>query len=448
MNQYWVRFLPPFMAKRLEGRQKLQNIIGNTGWLFADKIIRLGVGLFVGAWVARYLGPARYGTLNYAQAFVSLFAVLATLGLDGIVIRDIVRDPVCREETLGSAFLLKLTGGFLVLLLTVGSVCLLRPDDRLTWLLVTIIATGTIFQAFDVVDFWFQSQVLSKFTVIARNLAFLVVSTLKIVFILKQAPLIAFALASLTEIILAATGLVFAYRVHGYRLKFWKGSLPRAKVLLFESWPAILSGMIIMLYMRIDQIMIGQMLGPKEVGLYSAALTISEAWYFVPMAIVSSFMPSIVEAKAISESLYVDRLQKLFSLMACIGYAIAIPVTLLANVIIKMLYGATFSESAIVLTIHVWAGLFVSLGLARGPWILAEGLVKYSFATTAIGAIINIVFNFYLIPMYGIIGAALATVVAQFFAAYIANVFYSRTRVIFYKQTKAIFLQFSLKNSQ
>jgi PST family polysaccharide transporter len=441
MNRYWVRFLPAFVSERLEGRHALQRIIGNTGWLLADRIIRLGVGLCVGVWIARYLGPAQYGLLSYSQAFVSLFAMFATLGLDGIVVRDIVRDPSCRDETLGSAFLLKLAGGFLTMLLAVGSVCLLRPDDRLTWLLVAIIATGTVFQAFDVVDFWFQSQVLSKFTVVARNAAFLIVAVLKIILLLNQAPLVAFALAGLVEIVLGAAGLVTACKVHGHRLKLWQGNLTRAKVLLRESWPLILSGMVIMIYMRIDQIMIGQMLGPREVGLYSAALTISEAWYFVPMAIVSSVMPSIVEAKSVSEALYSERVQKLFSLVAVLGYAIAIPVSFLANLIIAMLYGASFHESAAVLTIHIWAGLFVSLGVARNPWILSEGLTKYSFAATVIGALVNIVLNYFFIPAYGIIGAAIATVVAQFFAAYAANLFYARTRVIFVKQTKAIFLQ-------
>jgi O-antigen/teichoic acid export membrane protein len=437
VNRYWTRFLPAFVSKRLEGRRNLQNIIGNTGWLFADKIVRLGVGLFVGVWIARYLGPAQYGIFSYAQAFVSLFAVFATLGLDGVVVRDIVRDPACRDETLGSAFLLKLVGGFLTLLLSVVSVCLLRPDDRLTWLLVTVIAAGTVFQAFDVIDFWFQSQVQSKFTVIARNSAFLLITLVKIVLILKQAPLIAFALAGLVEMVLGGVGLAAVYRMNGHRLSCWKGNVARAKGLLHECWPLILSGMVIMIYMRIDQIMIGQMLGSREVGIYSAALRISEFWYFIPMAVVNSVMPSIIEAKAISEVLYHDRLQKLFRVMACIGYAVAIPVTFFANDIIRLLYGASYSESGAVLTIHVWAGLFVALGVASMPWILSEGLTRYTFATTAIGALVNIVLNCFLIPSYGICGAAIATVIAQFIASYAANAFYYRTRVIFFKQTKA-----------
>lgn len=440
MDHFWVKILPGFIARKLEGRLNLQKIVGNTGWLFADKIIRLGVGLFVGVWIARYLGPAQYGIFNYAQAFVSLFAVFATLGLDGIVVRDIVRNPACREEALGSAFLLKVLGGFLTLLLTTGSISLIRPGDGQTRILVAVIAAGTIFQAFDVIDFWFQSQVLSKFTVLARNLAFLVVSAVKIVLILKHAPLTAFAFAGLIEIVLGAVGLVTAYRIHGFRLTLWKGSLVRTKKLLLESWPLTLSGMVIMIYMRIDQIMIGQMLGAREVGLYSAATRISEAWYFIPMAIVNSLLPAIIDAKAKSELLYHERMRNLFKLMAFIGYAVAIPGTFFAQWIIAILYGTSYSESAEVLTIHVWAGLFVAIGVALGPWVLSEGLMRFSFVTTSIGAVINIILNFFLIPTFGIKGAAFATVAAQFFASYATQVLYYKTRVIFFYQTKALFM--------
>ncbi|MCR4321033.1 MAG: oligosaccharide flippase family protein, partial [Candidatus Brocadiaceae bacterium] len=142
----------------------LQNILVNTGWLFADRILRMGVGLFVGVWVARYLGPEQFGLYSYALAFVSLFGAFATLGLDGIVVRDIVRDPACKYETLGTAFVLKLIGGSLTFLLVIIAISLLRPHDRLTHWLVGITAVGMIFQAFDTIDFWFQSQVKSKYT--------------------------------------------------------------------------------------------------------------------------------------------------------------------------------------------------------------------------------------------------------------------------------------------
>jgi polysaccharide transporter, PST family len=162
LESRWVTFLPPFIRSRLEGRANFQKVISNTGWLFFDKIFRMGVGLFVIVWVARYLGPEQYGLLSYVFAFVALFSAVATLGLDGIVVRNIVRDPSCAEGILGTAFVLKLAGGMAALLLSMGSIILLRHGETMAHWLVGITAAGMIFQAFDTIDFWFQSQIQSK----------------------------------------------------------------------------------------------------------------------------------------------------------------------------------------------------------------------------------------------------------------------------------------------
>ena len=214
---------------------ELRKIISNIGWLFADRVLRMGVGLIVTAWVARYLGPQQFGLFNYAGAFVSLFGVLATLGLDQIVVRDMVRDPSCKDETLGTAFVLKLSGGILTILVTTGTIFLLRPDDQLTHWLVGITAAGTIFDAFNTIDFWFQLQVKSKYTVIAKNTAFILVTLIRITLLQMQAPLIAFAWALLAENALGAVGLAIAYKVKGQSLLAWRASLLRAKTLLKES---------------------------------------------------------------------------------------------------------------------------------------------------------------------------------------------------------------------
>lgn len=440
MDQSFIKYLPRFIRTKIEGRHILQKAISNVGWLFADNVVRMGVGLFVSVWVARYLGPAKFGIYNYAIAFVALFGALATLGLDSIVVRDSVRNPSCKDETLGTAFVLKLIGGIVTLILTIVTISLLRPGDKLTLWLVGIIAAGLIFQAFDAIDFWFQSQVQSKYTVYAKNAAFTIISLVKIGLILSKAPLIAFAWAGLAEIALGAIGLVIAYRVSGQYLKAWRGSLILAKSLLKDSWPLILSGLTIMVYMRIDQIMLGEMIGAEAVGIYSVAVRLSEIWYFIPIAIVSSVFPAIVEAKGISEKLYYERLQKLFNLMSVLAYAIAIPITFLSGWLVISLFGEHYVEAGSVLAIHIWTGLFVFLGVARGAWTTTEGLMKFSFATTAIGAVINVILNYILINNYGVNGAAISTVIAQFIASYGANVFYSKTRVIFINQTKAILM--------
>lgn len=418
----------------------LRKIIGNTAWLFGDKILRMVLGLLVGVWVARYLGPEQFGLYNYAVAFVSLFSTFATLGLDGIVVRDIVREPSCQNETLGTAFVLKLLGGIATLLLTVGTISLVRPEDNLIRWLVAIIAAGTVFQAFDTIDFWFQSQVQSKYTVYAKTTAYLLINGVKIVLIQMRAPLIAFAWTALAEIALGAVGLVIAYLVKGHALRAWQCSLIHAKKLLKDSWPLIFSTIVITIYMRIDQLMLGMMIADKAVGVYSAAVRVSELWYFVPGAIVNSIVPSIIEAKAISESLYYERLQKLLSFLSKISYAIAIPISFFSSQIIMLIYGEKYIDAGPVLAIHIWAGLFVSLGLARIPWMLAEQFMKFELATTAVGAVINIVLNLLLIKRYGGLGAAIATVIAQIVATYGANALYAKTRQLFIYQTKALLM--------
>lgn len=437
-NQFWLKFIPEFIRNKLEGRQTLQKILGNTGWLFADKVLRMGVGLLVWVWIARYLGPEQFGAYSYALAFVALFSAFATLGLDNIVVRDIVRDPSCKDEILGTAFILKLIGGGSALLLATFGILLLRPNDSLAIWLVGIIATGMVFQAFDTIDFWFQSQVASKYTVYAKNTAFLLFALVKIGLILVNAPLIAFALAGAGEIAVGAFGLVIAYKSHGHMLKAWRGSLNWANKLLKNSWPLILGGLSVMIYMRIDQIMLGDMVGSEAVGIYSAATRISEVWYFIPMAIASSVFPSVIQAKSVDDALYYHRLQRLFSLMTALSFVIAIMMTFLSTKVVTILFGKAFSPAGPVLAIHIWASLFVFLGVAQSSWDIAENLTKLALLRTFLGAIINVVLNIILIPHYLAIGAAIATVISYAFSAYILNAFHKKTMPIFRCQTKSL----------
>ncbi|HEY9609033.1 flippase [Allocoleopsis sp.] len=422
----------------------LRKIIGNTGWLFTEKIVQLVLGLLVGVWITRYLGPERFGRFNYAIAIVGLFVPLAKLGLDSIVIRNLARDPSCQNETLGTAFVLKLISSSLTFLATLGFIILFTSNSSLysqeTLWLVGIIASGTVVQSFEIIDFWFQSQIQSKYSVITRNVAYVIMTGVKIVLLQVRAPLIAFAIAMSVEYVLSAIGYLISYRFSGNLIRSWKVSFGYAKTLLKDSWPLILSGIVIMIYLRIDQVMLGQMVGDRAVGIYSAAVKISELWYFVPSAIVSSVFPYIVKAKDIGEEVYYKRLQQLFSAVSILAYAVAIPVTFLATPIVTLLYGKNYTEAGAILNVHIWAGLFVSLGVARETWITTEGLMKFSAATAAAGAVVNIVLNYFLIPYYGGLGAAIATVIAQIVSDYAVGAFYPPTRKIFIQQTKGIAL--------
>ena len=421
---------------------ELLKIISNIGWLFADRILRMGVGLIVTAWIARYLQPQQFGLFNYATAFVSLFGVLATLGLEQIVVRDMVRNSSCKDETLGTAFVLKLLGGVVTLGVTTGTIFLLRPDDQVTHWLVAITAAGTIFDAFNTIDFWFQLQVKSKYTVIAKNTAFILVTCLRIALLQMEAPLIAFAWALLAENALGSVCLAIAYKVKGQSILAWRASLQRAKTLLKESWPLILSGLAIMVYLRIDQIMLGQLADDEAVGIYSAATRISELWYYIPIAIVTSVTPSIVEAKKISETLYYNKLQKLFNIMAVLAYLIALPMTFLSKYLVVLIFGQNYIASGSVLAIHIWAALFVFFGWSKGIWIVSEGLTMFSLVATTSGALMNILLNFFLLPIYRETGAAIATVISYAFVDYFMCMIYPPAQKIGWVMTKALTLNF------
>lgn len=422
-----------------KANQGVIRYLKNTSWVLSEKILRLTVGLFVGIWVARYLGPEQFGLFSYAQSFVALFSAFATLGLDGIVIRELVKDESLREKLLGTAFILKLFGATLVLLLLFFAVSFQSNGDQ-TNLLIFIIASSTVFQSFNVIDFYFQSKVLSKYVVYSNVFSLLLSSTFKIILILNEAPLISFAYVILFDSIVLASGFIYFYFKNKLSMFNWSFDIYRVKSLLKDSWPLILSGLVISMYMKIDQVMINKMLGAAAVGQYSAAVRLSEAWYFVPMVICSSLFPAILNAKEKSSELYYSRLQKLYDVMTWLAIGIAIPTSLLSSWLVTVLYGAEYNQTATVLIIHIWAAIFVFLGVASSKWFIAENLQMYSFYRTLAGALINIGMNYLLIPMYGINGAAIATLLSQFIASYFFNFLHKKLRHTFIMQTKAILL--------
>ena len=405
--------------------------------MFVERILRLILGLFIGIWVARYLGPTQFGLFSYVVAFASLFSSFAKLGLDDIVVRDLVSEPTKINVYLGSAFWLKLIGSIAMLCLVVIALHF-TSSGSMTKLYVLIIASGAIFQAFEVVDFYFQSQVLSKFISICKMTQLLISSSLKLYLIFINADLFWFVLVSLVDQVTLAISLYLAYRYQkkGEFLKYFDWVI--AKKLLKNSWPLIISGFVIMIYMRIDQIMIKDMLGEKELGIYSAAVRICEVWFVIPIIITSSLFPSVVNAKKVSESLYYSRIQHLYSFMFFLSFSIALLMTFLSDWMIVLLYGEPYREAGQVLMINIWAGVFVFWGVASSKWFLSEGLQKFLTINTVIGAIVNVILNFILIPKYGIFGAAIATVISQSIASYFMNFLFLETRSNFLRLTKSM----------
>lgn len=415
----------------------LRRIIGNMGWLLLDRVVRMGMALVVGVWVARYLGPARFGQLNFAIAFVALFGTVTTLGLEQIVIRDLVHRPEEANEILGTTLVLRLTAGVAAAALSVLAVHLLQPSDTESLLLVAILSSTLLFQAFDTIDSLFQSQVRSKLTVWAKNSAFLIFAAIKILLIRHKAPLSWFAIATAGEIAAGAMGLILVHRIVRGRLRAWTISRSRAAMLLRQSWPLIFSGLAIMVYMRLDTIMLKMMSGDTAVGVYSAAVRVSEVWYFIPSAIVSSVSPAIMLAKD-DPLLFHNRLRRLFALMTIVSYSIGTLVAVFSPLIIRMLYSASYSAAAPILSVHIWASIFVFLGVAQTPWDVTHNLMKLSLYRTSLGAVLNVAINLVLIPRLGAMGAAIATVISYAIASVFANALSARTRPVFWMQMRAL----------
>ena len=388
-------------------------VLVNSAWLMADKLVRLGVGLVVWVWLARQVGPEGFGLWNYAIAFTALFGAVATLGMDGVVTRELVRDPARTGVLLGTATVLRMSASTTAALACVATMAWLRPGETLSLLLVAANALMLVLQSSQTIDLYFQARMMPRPAVVAVNAAFLVATLLRLALLALGAPLQWFALTLLVEGTLAAGLLVAAYRGAADRSQRWRFDINVATALLRESWPLLLSGLAVMIYMRMDQVMLASMAGDEAVGQFSAALRIAEVWYFIPMALMSAAFPVMMERREAGAAVYERYVQRLYDGMAWLGIAIALGTTLIAPWLIEALYGPQFAPAARVLSIQTWASVTVAMSFVHSRWLLAEGLQRYSLVYTALGVCVNLGLNMLLIPRFGPEGAAWATVVTQ-----------------------------------
>jgi len=418
LHSTWLKFLPEFIRRKIAGRETLQKAITNTGWMIGDRILRMAVGLLVGVWLARYLGPELFGLFSYALAFAMLFSPVAVLGLEGITVRNFVETPLSRDEVIGTSFLLIIAGGLTVFALAMWAIFIVRPDDTLMHWLVGITAAGAIFQAFSIIEYWYESQYQWRHVFFAKNPAFLAISLVKIGLIVMHAPLVAFVWAGLAEIVLGAAGLAISYRMTGLRLKAWRFKGTTAVNLLKDSWPLMLAMIMTVIYLRIGQIMLGDMAGNAELGFYSVAVRLSEIWLFIPTAVCSSVYPAVVEARTISEELFYEQLQKLYRIMALVSYLIAIPVMFTAQWLVELLYGPAYGKAGPLLAVLIWSVLFTNLGEARSVFMLSKNWTRTYLACMMVGGLVNIGLNYLLIPSYGAMGAVIATCFSYWLAVH------------------------------
>lgn len=424
--------------KSLKNHQGFMKYFKNTSWLFAEKILRMIVGLFVGIWVARYLGPEQFGLFSYAQSFVALFTAIASLGLDGIVVRELVKDESRSDELIATAFWLKLIGAFGVLFILAIAINF-TSNDNYTNILIFIIASATIFQSFNIIDFYFQAKVLSKYIVYANIISLFISSIVKILLILNEASLIAFAWVILFDSVVLALGFIYFFLKNStFKIKYFKFNKSIAISILKDSWALIFGSIAASIYMQIDQVMIKEMMGSESVGYYAVAVKLSELWLFITVTLTKSFSPAITNAKKNDNELYIKRLQSVYDLLIKISALLSIIVFTLSNYIVFYLYGAEYSDSINILSIYIWSIIFVYL--SNGSWLyyINENLQKIASLRLIYGAIVNIFLNLYMIENFGLVGAAYSTIISYAISSYFINYFYNKTKMNFMLQTKAM----------
>lgn len=397
-------------------KNNLKRVGSNMVWLVANRVITKLAGLFALGYVAAHLDTEKYGILAYALLLTGMFNAVANMGLDGIVIRELVKAPERDLEILGSGFGLRLLGALGAFLLVVGVAAI---DGENRQLLPIFALTGAVFfaQAFEVADLWFQKNIESKFPVIGRTAAVLVGAAIKFTLVKYRAPLTWFAAACLLEAVLNACAVLLVYRLRGKSPLRWKFQRALASLMIRDSWPLILSGLLVALYMRLEQILVRSLLGYKSLGVYNAAANITDAWGFLPAFLLGSIYPLMVEEHRRSRERFAERMQTVFDLLTGLGYAVAAGVALLAPWIIPLIFGERYVQAIPVLVIQsLGAPIFFS-GAVRAQFFLFENINIYHTLTASMGIALNVTLAVLLLPRLGLPGAA----VAGFFGALLAG---------------------------
>lgn len=427
--------LAEFLAK-----PGFRRAVANFGWLSVERVGRFVFGVLVGLLVARYLGPARLGSLSYCLALVTLLGFAPSLGLDAVVKRELLRSPATTAEVLASSFVVRLAAGALtwgvVLLAAQVGWGFTAEEARLFAILGLILFQPALFLA----DLWLQSHLRAKWSVAVQLSTLAVSSALRLWLIAAGASLTAFAWVIVGEMALTAVGFCIGARRAGLGFAFTAARVATMRRLVAEAWPLMFASLAIFVYMKIDEVMLRQITGPVAVGIYAAAEKLSEVWYFLPMALASSVLPALLRARENNRVEYALRQQQYYDLSAAVAYALSVPIALMAPWLIRLAYGAEFTAAGPILAVHIWSSIFVFLGVARGQWLVNEGLQKFYLGATLAGAVSNVLLNLWFIPRWGGLGAAWATVASQMIATWLASYFHPVARQTAAMQTRALLI--------
>ena len=405
---------------------KTRDFIKNSGWMIFNRIYQMIFSLIVGSLTARYLGPSNYGIINYGLSYVNIFNTICALGLEGVIVKRVINKPEEEGTLIGTSILLR---AIVSVLSIIGLIIFfyVSPSDKVTKVVILIQSISLIFNIYEIIELWLQAKLMSKYATISRCIAITCVGIWKITMLVLNVSVEFFAFTTIIESLVILVGLSITYiKLKGPKLQI---KLGLTKTILQEGAQFLLSSLCIIIYTRMDKIMLGAFIDNASVGTYSASLTISELWQFIPMAIVNSSRPLLLQYKNEDEKKYVERIKLVYSIIIYMGLIVAGGITIFGKIALRILSGEEYLAAFIPLLILVWASIFAVLGSARTTWLITENKEKYLKIFVLIGAILNLLLNYMLIKTFTIVGVAIATLIAQVAVAILVPLIFKETRI-------------------
>lgn len=384
----------------------------NAGYLIAGKIVQMLFGIAVSILTTRYLGPANYGLISYATAYTAFFTSLCTLGINSVLVKELVDHPDEEGTVLGTALFLRAVSSFCSAIAIICISSIIDKQEPGTILVVAVSCIGMVFHIFEIFNYWFQRRLESKITARATFIAYVISLLYKVYLLISGKSVLYFALVSSIDYLSLGIILLYEYkRCGGQQLAFsWK----YGKQLLCRSCHFILTGLMVSIYNQTDKLMLKHMIGETEIGYYATAVTLCSMWCFILSAVIDSMYPTIMEAaKKNNEKEFKKRNIQLYAIVFYMSVAVSLVITVLAKPIVYILYGEQYLPTVSSLRIVTWYTAFSYLGVARNAWIVAKNRQKFLLPIYIISAATNIILNYLLIPFYGAPGAAFASFVTQ-----------------------------------
>ncbi len=423
---------------------RLHQLGGNVFWLVANRIVRMLIAVIVLGAVGRHLGVEQFGQLNYAISLAAVFATVAGLGFEAIVIRELVRDPAATGRILCSALVLRLTGGLFAILLVLAA-SLVVGDHPSQVLLAVIVSVGFLPGALEVIELWFQKNIQARHTVVARIAAAILAGGLRLLLVWQGAAVSAFAVMQVVETALAGAALAWVYRARGESFREWRCDWSIAGRLLRDTWPLMLSGLLVAAYFRVEQLLVKQVLGDYSAGIYYASVRVVEMWSFIPVVILATLYPILVEKHQASELLARQRqMQIVFDILTALGFFTAVVVTLMATWLIPFLFGTQYSAAVPILMVHAWLAPVTFSGSVRAQYLLLENANIYHTLVAMIGIAINVPLTLWMMRSHGALGAAWAVLITSWFTGLGTSFLFPKLRPCVPMQLKALLLPFRM----